>query len=85
MPELVVWAQTAPQFKDLLTVMTNERRLAAFPYDGLSEARLLGRIEGFQTALNVLLTLPQGITPPTKVDEEPTYAPEPHDTTDYRD
>lgn len=72
----VLWAQTAPHFRDLLTVLTNERVRALLQPPGVSENRLLGRAEGYEAALGVLRELAAGAEPPAPKPDEPTYQSE---------
>lgn len=81
--ESIQWAQNAPEFRDILTVLTNERRLAFSVEAGVTENRALGRLEGFEFALGVIRSLAEGTTPPPKEELEPTYPAETQP--DYRD
>lgn len=75
---LVQWAQQAPQFRDLYTVLLNERETASQPFSsdaGVTENRQLGRVEGYNLALQVLASLATGATPAAKAADEPTYEP----------
>lgn len=83
--DLVAWAQSAPEYRNLLTVVVNERRRALTFELGLTENRALGRIEGYEQALIVLRELAEGITPEPKPDTEATYAAETVATGDWRD
>lgn len=83
--ELVLWAQSTPEYRNLLTVLVNERKRALTFEPGLTENRALGRVEGYEQALIVLRELAEGITAEPKLDPEPTYAAETVATDDWRD
>jgi len=70
--ENVTWAQQDPRYKELVTVLTNERVRARFG-GPISENRALGRIEGYELALDVLAELATLEGPPARREEEPTY------------
>lgn len=70
----VTWAQQDPRYKELVTVLTNERLRAFLPCNPpISENRALGRLEGFQIALDVLAELATLVGPPLAREVEPTY------------
>lgn len=76
LPDLVLWAQQSPQFRDLTTVLINERYRAMLADATATENRRLGRIEGYECALDVLRSLAQGDVPASKGTGDPTYAPD---------
>lgn len=51
-PSMVKWAQSDPNFRLFITMLTTERT-QAYLQDGASEQRLLGRSEGYERALQV--------------------------------
>lgn len=55
--ENIRWAQQEPRFKQALSVVLNESRLAHEMAAGCSEARAFGRVEGYHLALEVLRSL----------------------------
>lgn len=72
-PSNVTWAQLDSRFKDLMTVMVNERTRITGVIDYGTESRKLGRVEGYQIALDVMNELSVMIPPPKPIEEEPTY------------
>lgn len=70
----VQWAQQDARYKELVTVLTNERLRAFVPcHPPLTENRALGRVEGYQIALDVLAELATLVGPPPAREVEPTY------------
>lgn len=70
----VVWAQQDSRYKELVTVLTNERLRAFMSCNPpITENRALGRLEGYQLALDVLAELATMATPVKRAEEEPTY------------
>ncbi len=81
----VTWAQQDSRFRSIVTVLTNERTRIFESLDYGSENRRLGRLEGYQIALQVLqelTTLPPTTKPPI---DEPTYPTNNEPIIDYRD
>jgi hypothetical protein len=76
-PSNVVWAQQDSRYKELVTVLTNERQRAFLPnIPPITENRALGRLEGYQLALDVLAELATLAGPPPVREEQPTYPPD---------
>lgn len=76
--ERLAWAQQADRFREIVSVLINERGRALFAPVPMSENRLLGRAEGYELALEVLRAMAQGPTiPPPAL--EPTYEPRKED------
>lgn len=71
-PSRVLWAQTSAEFKELFTVLVNERRQALAGRTG-SESRLLGIMEGYELALSVVASMSVGAL------GEPAPEPEPYE------
>ncbi len=73
-PSNVVWCQQDTRYKELMTVLTNERRQAFMPCNPpITENRALGRAEGFEIALSVLARLATLSGSPQAREQEPTY------------
>lgn len=77
----VVWAQQTPEFRDLLTVLINERRRALHQVPQTTENRLLGKVEGYDIAINVLESLMSGMEPPKATLGNPNYPADTETTT----
>lgn len=76
--ERLAWAQQTERFREVLSVLINERtRALSIPFP-MTENRLLGRAEGYELALDVLRAMAQGPTMPTP-SLEPTYEPRKED------
>jgi hypothetical protein len=75
-PAAVLWAQTAPQFKDLLSLAVNDRPsvLGTLPLG--SESCLLGREQGYAALLEHLKQLAEGPPAAQPPPEQPTYQPD---------
>lgn len=73
------WAQTDPMFKDVLTVLINERTKTHMVNQpgGHSESFHLGYVRGYEAAIAVLQSLAGGVVPPSQPLGEPDYPPEP--------
>lgn len=71
-PASVEWAQRDPRFRELTTLMLNER-IQATAFAAMSESRALGRLEGYQIALDVLASLTSIYKPASAHNPEPTY------------
>lgn len=70
----VTWCQQDARYKELVTVLTNERlRAFALGNPPLTENRALGRVEGYEIALSVLAELATLVGPPLACEVEPTY------------
>lgn len=69
----VRWAQTDANYRDLLTVLINERTRATAIRPGTSENRQLGLMEGYEAAIAVVQSLAGGVTPPPQPLGEPDY------------
>ncbi len=79
----VTWAQLDPNFKALVTVLTNERDKAlAQPIPMITENRMLGRCEGYELCLATLRSLASTIEPPKPPEDEPTYPANDNDPPD---
>jgi hypothetical protein len=71
----VRWAQTDTMFKDVLTVLINERiksHLVNQP-GGHSESFHLGMVRGYEAAIAVVQSLAGGVVPPSQPLGEPDY------------
>lgn len=78
----IQWAQNTDQFRDIITVLNNERGRALAAPIGMTENRLLGRAEGYEMALNVIrqLATHEPATPPSQ--EKPEYKSQMDDGTE---
>jgi hypothetical protein len=71
----VRWAQTEPMFRDILTVLINER-LQSHMFNqagGHSEGFHLGVVRGFETAVQVVQSLAGGNPPKIPSLDDPDY------------
>lgn len=76
-PEHVRWAQTAPEYRDVLSVLNNAARAISMELTpGLSEGEHLGEARGAFKLFEVALSLANGVTPPNSPMGEPDYPPE---------
>lgn len=75
-PARVNWANTDPIFREVVSVLTNERTTAADSHLPLSENCRLGRLEGYEKALEVLHLMTQAPPLPERSEGKPTYEPE---------
>lgn len=75
-PERLRWAQTDPRFREVLSVLTNERHTATHSNKPLTENCELGCMKGYERALEVLLemTIPPELPPASE--DKPTYPKE---------
>lgn len=74
--DYVLWAQTSPHFRDILTVFINERERLVLPIPGASENMTLGINIGYDRAIALLRDMAKGFTPPAPREGEPTYEAE---------
>lgn len=74
--ENITWAQLDPKFREICCVVLNESQLIPLTAHGCSGERAFGRIEGYQRALDVLLSMAKK---PEKVEPqlEPTFEKDP--------
>jgi len=71
----ISWAQTTPEYRDMLTVLLNERtkqHLVNQP-GGHSESFHLGVVRGYEAALAVVQAMATGATPPPGQLGDPDY------------
>jgi hypothetical protein len=59
-PSRIVWAQQEPMFRDLATVLINERARALAFDPTVTESVRLGRVQGYEAAVEVLRELASG-------------------------
>lgn len=78
-PSRVGWAQRSQEFRDLLTVMTNERASAFMAMPGTTENCKLGRVEGYEIALKTLRELAMGIDLTPHAEPKADYQQDPLD------
>lgn len=74
-PSNLTWAQSDPRFRDIVSVLTTERRRALLAASDRTQVdnRHLGRLEGYELALQVLSDMTTGTpTEPASLGE-PTY------------
>lgn len=71
----VRWAQTDANYRDLLTVLINERTKSHMvnQVGGHSEGFHLGYVRGYEAAIAVVQSLAGGVTPPSQPLGEPDY------------
>jgi hypothetical protein len=71
----VSWAQTSPQFNDIISLLVNDRALILLPWVGMTENAGFGMHEAYERILAHLKSLARGndasVTPPPEQD----YAP----------
>jgi len=72
-PTLLKWAQNHRYFKLLVTVMVKERKRVIGDDPTVTENRKLGRVEGYEEAINVLLEMSRSMPKEPEVDETMTY------------
>jgi hypothetical protein len=76
-PVFTMWAQVSPDFRRVLTMLTNERVNALnhvpMPLKQASEAMMLGIMLGWEACLSCAAKLPGGPEKAAPAEPEPTY------------
>lgn len=75
-PSFVTWAQSSPEFRDILTALVNERSNLVTNIPGTTENMQLGVHLGVDRTIASLRSLALGISTATPKPPEQTYEPE---------
>lgn len=74
-PSLIEWAQQSPQYRDLLTLLINDRNaiLDSLPSTNTTENCLLGRHQAYDALIAHFKSLTEGVAIVPSAPSEPDY------------